>query len=86
MSDVENTKAQGYVLLHNREDDRPILFNAAHLVLICDTPRIKKDLSLNVESASAVKAFGESPFIVRETVDEIAKIIKASGLEVYAKD
>jgi hypothetical protein len=86
MSEAENVQAQGYIKLHNRKDDRPILFNAAKLVLICDTPKISKDLSLKVESASAVKAFGESPFVVRETVEEIANIIKATGLEVYQQD
>jgi len=79
----EEVKAQGYIKLTNRKDNEPILFNAGYIVLVYQGERIAKDKSLKSEKVSLVKAFGESPFVVSETVSEIAEMIKASGVEVH---
>ena len=82
----EEVKAQGYIRLHNRKDDEPILFNAGYIVLCYGGERLAKDKSLQSEKVSLVKAFGESPFVVRETVDEIAEMILAAGIDVHGEE
>lgn len=88
MSSIEDTRRNGYIKVHHYQSGAPMLLNLAFVVDFKkdERPNPKDKSDLKLYEMSHLQMFGQSALLVKETVEEIAELIGAAGIDIHQSE